>query len=312
MQQISTRTFTQSWALSRPKQSGIWAGSETSCSWLMRRSGSRRWRRWNEGAMVQKRAAKHTSCWNRLAPRLLSYCDRHIFSSRYHEVQKQPWHPQDGSCCSETLRAHHEVKGECPVKGHAKSFIRCVNSGFLIELYHPLYHCSSNSRYWKWLTPAFKSLRSCFQWLATTYRSPAKLHAALHANRLQFPDPCRDSHQNCIVGIVLQMKHRSSLTHTCLCVFPLLSSVCESRHALGQLGLLTTCKLPPPSPLGKPNQTHPWVDKHTLLSSTSQATQKIRFCTLVCTNTPHLHGGEEWMSGLVEWLCMWLITGLDY
>lgn len=32
MQQISTRTSTQSWASSRPKQSGTWAGSEINCN----------------------------------------------------------------------------------------------------------------------------------------------------------------------------------------------------------------------------------------------------------------------------------------
>lgn len=66
-------------------------------------------------------------------------------------------------------------------------------------------------------------------------------------------------HQSCSLGIVLQMKHRSSLTHICWCVFPLLSSVCESWHALGQLGLLRTCRPPSPSPLGKPN-THGWFN----------------------------------------------------
>lgn len=72
--------------------------------------------------------------------------------------------------------------------------------------------------------------------------------------------------QNYSLGIVMQLKHHSSLTHTCWCVFPLLSSVCESWHALGQLGLLRTCRPPSPSPLGKPNQTHPrLVEAHPLV-----------------------------------------------
>lgn len=73
-------------------------------------------------------------------------------------------------------------------------------------------------------------------------------------------------YQNYSLGIVMQLKHHSSLTHTCWCVFPLLSSVCESWHALGQLGLLRTCRPPSPSPLGKPNQTHPrLVEAHPLV-----------------------------------------------
>ena len=190
-----------------------------------------------------------TQCAWRLQPLCFHSFTLWHFLNRYHEVQKQPWHPQDGGCCSQTLRAHHEVKGEFPGQLRSKRMLHPTLELIFVELASLIVpSCFSSNTLWVLSEashqtslssdslPSTGHLQHCTQHCMPTVASwlvPAGLHC-IAPSTLQSWDCDADK------------TPQSSNTHLLVC-FPLLSSVCESRQALGQLGLLRKCTPPSPS-----------------------------------------------------------------
>lgn len=148
----------------------------------------------------------------------------YILPPRYHEVQKQPWHSEDGSCCSQTLRAHHEVKGGFQFKFQNEiycndSFQCGVRAGCFMELSSSGRSSSilanRNHLVLKLLLPSTGHVQHCIQHCMPTdaLLTGSVLQSCILFLNVRTPSELR-------LGIVMTPKHHSSLTHTCWCVFP--------------------------------------------------------------------------------------------
>lgn len=176
-------------------------------------------------------------------------------SHRHHEVQEQPWHPEDGSCSSQTLRANPEVKGNFfffSLKWFWSHSVKFVEADFKVTCCHLVAICKTTRTFFlflhsnQFLHVGTEPVQLCCNSATVTH---GVLVAGTVFHKLTWfgdyyilQEYFRSKRFSTVIHYLLAMVTRFIVMLLVLDTQTLVSSVWEPRRSVGQLVMLKTCR----------------------------------------------------------------------